>query len=566
LAIVVAAPFERALVKLPGGLTLTTVEAVVISAVVALLVRAPSPRASDAAVTRLWQPAALFLLVLFAAAWFAPAERGNALRFAGRMCVAAMLVLLCIRVITTYRFARTIAVAVVGVATVVAGIAVLEAAHTPWVLDALTVFRPGFHVVAGQLRATSTLPYPTIASMYLEVAFAMGLWLLLDFTAHAGGWSRDGAPPGRRMLLAATAFTALLVIAAGITATFTRAGLLAMSATMLVMAVAHAGTPTAPAALRTILVLGGAVAGIVFVSHAPTALATRWTTEGSHAWYGATYDVPATLDLNTGALHRVPISVTNTGRLTWDSTREPAIAVSYHWVRAGSGEVVQFEGVRTPLPTAARSGDRIWLAADVVAPGEPGAYTLVWDLVHEHRAWFSTEGVAPARTHASVTGARVSAVHTRMKQLPRASVTPARPALWGAALQIASDYPLLGVGPDNYRHTYGRYLGLGEWDHRVHANNMYLELLAGTGLVGLAVFGYLLWQVGVGVWRRFHAAPDDRRNAAGAALAVCVVILGHGLVDSFLSFTSTYITFAVAIGLALSPGLLAARADHAHRV
>ena len=52
--------------------------------------------------------------------------------------------------------------------------------QVPGVLDILTVFRPGFHVVGGQLRATSTLFYPTIASMFLEVAFAAGLWLMLE--------------------------------------------------------------------------------------------------------------------------------------------------------------------------------------------------------------------------------------------------------------------------------------------------------------------------------------------------------------------------------------------------
>ncbi len=44
--------------------------------------------------------------------------------------------------------------------------------------NALKAFRPGFHVVGGQLRATSTLFYPTITSMFLEVAFALGLvWI-----------------------------------------------------------------------------------------------------------------------------------------------------------------------------------------------------------------------------------------------------------------------------------------------------------------------------------------------------------------------------------------------------
>jgi hypothetical protein len=46
---------------------------------------------------------------------------------------------------------------------------------------------------------------------------------------------------------------------------------------------------------------------------------------------------------------------------------------------------------------------------------------------------------------------------------------------------------------------------------------------------------------------------------------VWVVIAGHGLVDSFLSFTTTYVTFAVAGGWAVSRGLAQGAAD-AHRV
>ena len=113
----------------------------------------------------------------------------------------------------------------VMVATIVAVIAVLEVAQVPAVMSGLTLFRPGFHVVAGQLRATSTLIYPTIASMYLEVAFALGLWLLFE-------------PFERRPRLArAASFVALLVIGAGISATFTRAGLVGMFACLLLVGV-----------------------------------------------------------------------------------------------------------------------------------------------------------------------------------------------------------------------------------------------------------------------------------------------------------------------------------------
>ena len=103
---------------------------------------------------------------------------------------------------------------------------------------------------------------------------------------------------------------------------------------------------------------------------------------------------------------------------------------------------------------------------------------------------------------------------------------------------------------------------------------MYLEVLAGAGLPGLAA---LLWLVGRG-WSsrsrgRTITAPRDRVFAATAFLAAVSVIAGHGLVDSFLSFTTTYLTFAIVAGVAFSRAWGAGVApvapiapDHAYRV
>jgi hypothetical protein len=59
---------------------------------------------------------------------------------------------------------------------------------------------------------------------------------------------------------------------------------------------------------------------------------------------------------------------------------------------------------------------------------------------------------------------------------------------------------------------------------------------------------------------------DAAHAAAISALAIWVTVAGHGLVDSFLSFTTTYLTFAVAAGLALSRGLVRDEVIDAHRV
>ena len=126
-------------------------------------------------------------------------------------------------------------------------------------------------------------------------------------------------------------------------------------------------------------------------------------------------------------------------------------------------------------------------------------------------------------------------------------------------MRMWSERPLFGVGPDNFRLLYGRYASLRTADPRIHSNNMYVEVMAGTGLVGFAAF---LW-LGIRSARStLHAA---RAHALGYGIAAaCLACAVHGLVDSFLSFTGTYILIAVVFGLASA----SAQGDerHAHRV
>ena len=537
-SLAVIAPFERALFTVPGGFTLTTVEAVLLVAIVVGFSMTPRDRLE-------WpRPLMVPGVLLFGwgvVAAFASPDTGNAWRFIGRMVAASMVCVLVATHIDSARRARTLASLFVGVAALVASIAILEAAQVTAVMNGLTTFRPGFHVVAGQLRATSTLFYPTIASMYLEVAFALGLWLLFEPSARRPWLARAGW------------FLALLIIGAGISATFTRAGLMGIAACLLLVAALRISRLSyARAGVGTLVALAASLTGIVLLSHSPELLATRLRTEGSDAWYGARYQVPSTLRLETGRTQMIPVNLVNTGRLTWDSQREPAFKMSYHWLRRGSGAVVQFEGDRTPFTRPVRPGESISLPVRVTAPGEPGDYTLSWDIAHETRAWLSTEGVPSATTAVEVVGARSSAVVTRMERLPMATIRPPRPLLWSAALAMASERPWLGFGPDAFRLHYGQYAGIARWDTRVHANNMYLEVLTGAGLPGLAALVWLVSAAGLALWRRSLRVKPDRLMPALAFLSAWVMVAGHGLVDSFLSFTTTYLTFAIATGLAFS--------------
>ena len=551
-------PFERALAA-AGGFTLTTVEAALMvmlaAAIVACAIRArtlvwPSP---------LVVPGLLWVGSILLAALVAQVEAGNAFKFSARMVAAGAICLATLNIVTTPRLARIVVGCWLAVASAVAVIALLESAQVAWVVEKLTLFRPGFHVAGRQLRATGTLLYPTIASMYLEVPFALGLWLLME---PGSRWKR------------AVVFGALAVVGAGITATLTRAGLLGMAAALgLTATVRIARLGWARAGVGVVIALALVLGGIAKLTLSPELLAARLQSEGSSRWYGAVYEVPLKLRLDAGTLHRIPLRVSNTGRFTWDSTVDPKYAMSYHWLRSGSDEVIEFDGIRTPFPQPVLPNESLSFPVTVKAPRQPGSYTLVWDVVLESRAWLSSEHVPPARTEVEVAGSPAGTINTVMQRLPVSAVRPPRPDLWRAALQIAGERRWLGIGPDGFRHVYGPHLGLADWDRRVHANNMYLEALTGSGLIGLTTLLWLMTATGLALVRQCHRVPAGELMPAIAMLAAWVVVAGHGLVDSFLTFTPTYASFAIAAGLAFSTAIrhgvgprLAERNGRAHRV
>ena len=118
---------------------------------------------------------------------------------------------------------RTIFITSLAAGVIISVLVVLEYAGNLTVLSFLENFRPGVALVGSQVRAAGPFQYPTIASMYLEIVFAFGLGLL-----------PRALTIGRR----GTAFAllaVLLFIGEAIVLTFTRAGLLAMAGSALVV-------------------------------------------------------------------------------------------------------------------------------------------------------------------------------------------------------------------------------------------------------------------------------------------------------------------------------------------
>jgi hypothetical protein len=535
------APFELTapLVRLPGQ-SVSNVEAAVLCACVcasAAFVWSRRPGDVFTPVTLTW---VALLIAMAAASAMSPVSRVNAFHMTGRAAAALGVFVVASHGVTTPRRLRIVLTLGVGVGVLVSLLAILEYRGVRPVLRGLEAFRPFVSTVGAQVRAGGPLQYPTIASMYLEIVFAMGVGLMLaEFDA------------GRHARVAAL-FVALAAIAEAITLTFTRAGLITLATSLVLVGVLRRMQRRGDAGSALLGGLAISIAILALGSRPAGSLWLRLTSEGQESWYRAAIDAAPELTLPPGRLTTVPLTVTNTGRLPWDSRATPPMLLSYHWLQADGDRFVTFEGERTPFAEAVRPDTTVSLAAQVRAPQRPGQYRIEWDIVQEGRLWFSTEpGAARAMSRASVEGDTGDATLATTPP-PRRTVRPGRAVLWRAAARMFADHPLTGVGPDNFRLAYGSYAGLTGADQRTHSNNMYLEMLAGGGLIVAAAFGCLLWQVGscaIAITRRAGGAAGAAAPGVAAALLAIAV---HASVDSFLSFAPTYVLFSLTLGCAVA--------------
>ncbi|MFN7984730.1 MAG: O-antigen ligase family protein [Vicinamibacterales bacterium] len=551
MGLLLVAPFEalEPLLRLPGQ-SISSVEAVFVSVCLAVALAALLSRSlPDLPWADVWPWAALVTAAAISA--FRLTEfRANAFHMTARLAMSAVVFGLAVIAgrDAASRF-RVMCAAVVSGA-VVALLVVLDFAGVGLVERALAYFRPGVAVVGAQIRATGPFQYPTIASMYLEVAFALGLGLLATSTI--------GAVRGLRPLLLVT----LAVMGEAIILTFTRAGLITMAVSLALVSWAYWRRRGADHVLTLMGVLAVLILAEFACSRSAEMLMLRMTSEGQGRWFRAVIDGPGTVALDTTHVIRVPLTITNTGRATWDSHGADPVLLSYHWIERDSDAIVAWEGERTAFPEPVKPGQSVRIDAAVGGPGRAGRFRLMWDIEQVQRLWFSTEPDAvPVFADGTVSGpTTATGVYRGNMRIPRTEVRPGRLVLWRGALRMWQERPWLGVGADNYRLLYGRYTLLPSADPRVHSNNMYLEVLAGTGLAGFTALLWLGARSGQAAWACMRGRGSALGLGLAAALTACAV---HGLVDSFLSFTGTYIAMAVVCGLACAHAQDEWR--HAHR-
>lgn len=125
-----------------------------------------------------------------------------------------------------------------------------------------------------------------------------------------------------------------------------------------------------------------------------------------------------------------------------------------------------------------------------------------------------------------------------------------RLAHWVAALRMWEGSLWQGIGPGNYNQAYGA-VALPLWPNPLgHAHNIYLNVLAESGLIGFVTF-VLLWIVLIAwVMARLRALPfsDWRRALAAGTLGVLAHLAVHSIFDNlFVQGIYLHLAFWLAV-------------------
>ena len=518
---------------------LTSVEVLIVLALATWVVTLLRSRRRPSAPLMVIVPAISWIAALLASTATAPAPIALPLRFTARMVAGVALAWACYDCVVTARRPVWIACGLALGGGLVAVLGLAEALNLPVIVTWLGNFKVAPTRVGDILRISSTLSYATIASMVLELTFPLAL-----------GWFITAKHSALKAAAGVIGLLDLIVLVL----TLSRAGVIALGAALAVVVlaalrseqrrIAYAGA----GAMATL----GILAGLSIVYNPEVGL--RLTSESDQTWFKDSIAVPGQLTARPGEVLVIPVTVTNASVKTWGGDASHPFSLGYH-LYGSDHELVTYDGARTPLGADLPPDGTVQLQAKVVVPDKPDTYDIQWDVVQNGLAWFSWKGAATPSTALVVSGAAANGPAIVYVPPPQSILTlpvPGRLELWSAGLTMLESRPLLGVGPDNFRWQFGPYEHISQWNVDIHANNLYVELLADTGIIGFLAFMWLAWRIirqsTGGLWTRRSGDLWVWRVAVLASLTAWFV---HGLLDYFFEFTPTYTAFWMIVGLAL---------------
>ncbi|MEB3330394.1 MAG: O-antigen ligase family protein [Candidatus Sericytochromatia bacterium] len=200
---------------------------------------------------------------------------------------------------------------------------------------------------------------------------------------------------------------------------------------------------------------------------------------------------------------------------------------------AASLAVLAALGLSLAWPTLRRRRD---LLAGLGALAVGGLAALVWRVVSHQALQDRITSIFTLRGHSS---------------------NSFRVNVWHGVVQMVQDNWAFGVGIGNtaFRKMYSLYMVSGY--EALGAYNVFLEVLAEMGVLGLAAFGWLLGVLVLLAWRTFRRGDQEARWLSAGILAALAGTFVMGLVDTVFYRPAVQLQFwwllALAITVAQSP-------------
>jgi hypothetical protein len=459
---------------------------------------------------RMIQAAGLLISIQWASAFFASEFNVNAWKGAARFTIG--LALMAMARISVDRNAVLRIWARAAAFAALYALVAHEGFGFPW------LFRDGEFFIAQVQRLSGSFEYPNIAAAYFAMSLPIIWW--------TPSW------PAFRWGGAVFLWCALIL-------TFSRGAVAAVAIVVLLKWMFSLKRPVEWRMAAGLILAGVVATGLSAVFSPYLAEVTKRAPENPPA---AQYATPWNRLLEQpGAGDSVQLNVRNTGSIPWLAKGSERVAVGYKW-RNRESQRVETGSEVTVFPHDIQPGEAIELSVPFRTPEKPGKYLLIMELFVRRFDWFSNAGVTPAVMEADIQPG-ISRLAESLKSAdrrptqhdPRTAPEPVpRSQLWRAAIDMFRAHPF-GVGPDNYRVMYGRFLGYSNWNTKTYSNNLYLELLTGSGILGVAAFGLMLFSI--------------PRSGATSVLMAIAVFLVHGLVDVFLMTTPIYFSFWILLGI-----------------
>ncbi len=503
---------------------------------------------------RLALPLAFFVLIGLLSATLAPEFRGNALR-SGIKAVAGALLALAVADLCRTPRARCspirgvlLALALAGSCTALLGLG--DLAGFRFFSRLVNVFQPNKYFLGDHLRFVSTMEYPNTAGSILLVSICATLAL----TVFPNRVENHPAWKYAALVMLGTQGVALAL-------TYSRG---ALGATIVAVVVATWCTRNLPWTGRGKLALAGCL--VILLGGTAYLISVRYQSAGDVspavkriAYYG----LEAGKSIETlvpGQCYRQRIALQNKSPNEW---RCGEYGIGYRWHRVdgnqGSAPQVGAEFSRD-LPPASTAEVPVALNT----PADPGEYLLIWFVfrnagtLEELKESYSPAilcVIDPAPSGAgapapSETARRYLGAINEERRSLNGTLVPGRWELWSAALRMFRERPLLGIGPDNFRLLKWKHMEVPKGDETILANSIYLELLSGTGILGLASFLWLLWAAGRCALAEIRSGGPSSGFVSGYfGIAYLAGLMSHGFVDYFLKFTPTFLVFWLVLGL-----------------